>query len=95
MTPTNLRAADWRDHAWIAWDKTVPAVMQKGPIGTDDEVREWVRMRENERRNDSSCKWEVAIPDAFEERLQARAVERGILVWSTKGKYGVRVQRKL
>ena len=58
---SRMRAADWQDHAWIAWDKTVPAVMQKGPIGTEDEVREWVRMRENERRNDSSCKWEVAI----------------------------------
>jgi hypothetical protein len=34
-------------------------------------------------------------PDTFEERLQARAGERGQLVWSKREKYGIRVTRKL
>ena len=29
------------------------------------------------------------VPTHFEERLQARAVERGISVWSTREKYGM------
>jgi hypothetical protein len=52
---------DWRDDAWIVWDKTVPPVMQKGPIGTEEEVREEVRKREAFRKTQPSCKHEIAI----------------------------------
>jgi hypothetical protein len=37
----------------------------------------------------------TATPASFEEAVQARACERGMLVWSTREKYGVRVRAKL
>lgn len=49
------------DEAWIAWDKTAPAVMQRGPIGTEEDVCEWIRKKEIERKNSPSCKHEIAI----------------------------------
>jgi hypothetical protein len=45
--------------AWIVWDKTVPATMQSGPIGTEDFVREWVRKKEQWRRSQGSCDHEA------------------------------------
>jgi hypothetical protein len=47
--------------AWIVWDTTVPAVMQIGPIGTEEKVREEVRKREDWRMTQPSCRHEVAI----------------------------------
>jgi hypothetical protein len=37
----------------------------------------------------------TSVPNAFEETVQARAVERGMLVWTTIEKYGVHVKAKL
>ena len=51
----------WRDDAWIVWDKTVFPIMQHGPIGTEEVVREEVRKREAFRKTQGSCLHEITI----------------------------------
>jgi hypothetical protein len=49
------------EQAWIVWDKTIPPTLQRGPIGTEGEVREWVRIREAHRKTQRSCDHEIAV----------------------------------
>lgn len=51
---------------WIAWDRMAPPSLQKGPIGTEEAIREWVRRKEAWRKTQYSCKYEIAI--RFEAR---------------------------
>lgn len=61
FTTEQLEAELARRCAWIVWDTTVPPVMQRGLIGTEEEVRDEVRKREAFRKTQPSCRHEAKV----------------------------------